>query len=302
MPSALYRLFRRTPVRVVRLAAPCSVEASVALTFRRVIWWRRSASRSGTLRRELLGRRPSSSGSTPGTFSRRGSGWRDHGDAHRPADGGPLRRRRDRQPQLPYAGALGEVHKRDLTRRHPEAPVAVLASYAYRDDGHIPVRWRAGDARDSKLRRRRGGAGALRAAPLAASGSAGLLLLVAAERGDGPRRLQGRRHPVREAGGGRRGWTEAAIQPVEAGQLHRQHNEGLPLQRPHKGGSDGEPGERERRPLSAVQDRGPCRVHLRRTHARKAGDRGPARAPGDRDAWPRRPHRGGERGYGPPSP
>jgi hypothetical protein len=93
----------------------------------------------------------------------------------------------------------------------------------------------AGDARDSKLRRRRGGAGALRAAPLAASGSAGLLLLVAAERGDGPRRLQGRRHPVREAGGGRRGWTEAAIQPVEAGQLHRQHNEGLPLQRPHKG-------------------------------------------------------------------
>ena len=44
---------------------------------------------------------------------------RDHGDSDRPADGRPLRRRRDRQSQFPYAGALGEVHKRDLTGRHP---------------------------------------------------------------------------------------------------------------------------------------------------------------------------------------
>src|SRR5215208_6473033 len=206
MPNALYRLFRRTPVPVVRLAAPCSMEASVALTFRRVIWWRRSASRSGILRRESLGGVRAVQDRRQGLSLGAGAG-QDHGDAHRPADGGPLRRRRDRQPQLPYAGALGEVHKRDLTRRHPEPqslfwrrmPIGMMVIFLLVG---------AGDARDSKLRRRRGGAGALRAAPLAASGSAGLLLLVAAERGDGPRRLQGRRHPVREAGGGRRGWTE----------------------------------------------------------------------------------------------
>jgi hypothetical protein len=40
----------RTPVRVVRPSAPCSMEVSVALTFRRVFWWRRSASRRGILR------------------------------------------------------------------------------------------------------------------------------------------------------------------------------------------------------------------------------------------------------------
>ena len=88
------------------------------------------------------------------------------------------------------------------------------------------LRRRDGDARPSRLRRRRGGAGALRAAPLAAPGRAGLLLLVAPERRDGARRLQGRHHPLREAGGGRRGRAQAALQPVEAGQLHRQHHAG----------------------------------------------------------------------------
>ena len=217
----------------MRLAAPCSMEVSVALTFRRIFWWRRSARGAGPYGRHRSGRIRAVQDRRQGLSL--GAGARgDHGDPDRPADGGPLRRGRDRQPQLPYPGAVGEVHKRDLARRHPEPPVAVLAPDAHRDDGRILLRRRAGDARHSRLRRRRGGAGALRAAPVAAPDPAGLLLLVAPERRDGPRRLQGRRHPVREAGGGRRAGTEAALQPVEAGQLHRQHHQGVPLQRPHK--------------------------------------------------------------------
>ncbi|MGH3108603.1 MAG: hypothetical protein ACRDN7_08395, partial [Rubrobacter sp.] len=49
------------------------MEVSVALIFRRVFWWRLSASRRGNLRWESLGKSPSSSGSTPEIFSRRGT-------------------------------------------------------------------------------------------------------------------------------------------------------------------------------------------------------------------------------------
>src|SRR3954451_2593925 len=63
-----------------------------------------------------------------------------------------------------------------------------------------------------------------------------LLLLVAPERRRGPRRLQDRHHPVWEAGGGRRGRQEAALQLVEAGHLHRRYYAEIPVQRAHQAG------------------------------------------------------------------
>ncbi len=103
----------------------------------------------------------------------------------------------------------------------------------------------------------------LRPPLLGRAGAGRRLPVVAAQRGHGARGLQGADHQVRQAGADRGPGPGDAVQPVEAGQLHRQHHPRIPVQRPHQRGPDPAGRQGERRPVPAVPDREPGRVHLR---------------------------------------